>query len=305
MAFFNALSFAQTAGVPAGLAVSTAEVLAQSLAAQGYEVSLDGTSVIIATNRGEIILDLPATGQELEDSGIEARLVPQVDMLADASADSIDDFLELKKCLDATDFLFAVHDGLCVFDQNEIICKTEAIFERVINSLKCIAKYVDTPPPSGSVVSVFVTQRRYQGNLRGLAGADRKCQRRAEAAGLPGTDWTAWLSDSAGDAIDRIPDGQYQLVDGTHVAADKEYLAAGRLNAAINLDEFGTPRAGFAWTGTDLKGTGTGNNCNDWTGTSSADRGVTGARDDQWTILNAEPAQCSERYRLYCFGGVE
>jgi hypothetical protein len=184
----------------------------------------------------------------------------------------------------------------------------EATFDRILSSLKCIALYVEQEPPSGPVVSVFVTGRRYRGNLRGLAGADRKCQRRAEAAGLSGT-WTAWLSDGTENAIDRIPDGQYQLINGTQVADDKADLTDGFLNAAINLDEFGNQRTGFAWTGTQDDGTGTGNNCNDWTDSSTesgGDRGATDVRNSEWTLLNADPAQCSERYRLYCFGeGVE
>ncbi|MBW2489317.1 MAG: DUF1554 domain-containing protein, partial [Deltaproteobacteria bacterium] len=148
---------------------------------------------------------------------------------------------------------------------------------------------------------------RYKGNLRGLAGADRKCQRRAEAAGLSGT-WTAWLSDGTENAEDRIPDGQYQLIDGTQVADDKADLTDGSLNNAINLDEFGNQRTGFAWTGTEEDGIGTGNNCNDWKDNSSesgGDRGIPGERDRDWTQVD-DPAQCSERYRLYCFGeGVE
>ena len=65
---------------------------------------------------------------------------------------------------------------------------------------------------------------------------------------------------------------------------------------------------GFVWTGTEEDGTGTGNNCNAWTDNSSAfggDRGLTEVIDSQWTQLIAAPAQCSEKYHLYCFGGVE
>jgi len=308
MAFFNVLSFAQTTPVQPTLAGSMAEVLAQSLAAQGYEVRLDGTSVTVATNHGELILDLPATGEELGDSGIQANLAPQADTSAEDPAENIDDFLQLKQCLDAVDLLYAVNQTLCNLNPNEALCLLEASFARVISSLKCITVYVDQEPPSGDVVSVFVTQTRYQANLGGLAGADAICQATAVAAGLPGTDWTAWLSDSTENAIDRIPDGQYQLVDGTPVAADKADLTDGLLNAAINLSEFGNPTSGFAWTGTQEDGTDTGNNCDDWTVNSSGsggDRGITDVRDGQWTKLNAEPAQCSERYRLYCFGGVE
>ena len=248
MAFFNVLSFAQTTPVQPDLAGSMAEVLAQSLAAQGYEVRLDGNSVKIATNRGELSLDLPATGEELEDSGIRARLVPQADTSAEDPAENIDDFLQLKQCLDAADFIFNVTFTLCelnVTDASDFICKTQASFDRIINTLNCIALYVDPEPPSGDVVSVFVTKERYQANLGGLAGADAICQAAAVAAELGGTDWTAWLSDSTGNAIDRIPDGQYRLVDGiTQVADDKADLTDGFLKAAINLNEDGQRATG-------------------------------------------------------------
>ena len=309
MAFFNVLSFAQTTGVQPDLAGSMAEVLAQSLAAQGYEVRLDGNSVKIATNRGELSLDLPATGEELEDSGIRARLVPQADMSAEDPAENIDDFLQLKQCLDAVDLLYTVNETLCNLNPNEALCLLEALFARVINSLKCITVYVDQEPPSGEVVSVFVTRRRHQANLGGLAGADAICQRRAAAAGLPGTDWTAWLSDSTENAIDRIPDGQYQLVDGTtQVADDKADLTDGFLKAAINLDEFGQPWGGLVWTGTEEDGTDTGSNCINWTDNSTGfggSYGAAGAKDVDWTKLPYDTALCSERYHLYCFGGVE
>jgi hypothetical protein len=307
MALLNVSTFAQTAQAQPDLTGSMAEVIAQSLADQGYEVRLDGNSVKIATDHGELSLDLSATGEELEDSGIRANLVSQADM----TARDIENFQQLQLCLNAADLNFNVSRALCELytsDAGDFLCKTEATFDRILSSLKCIALYVDPPPPTGDVISVFVTGRRYPGDLRGLAGADRKCQRRAERAGLGGT-WTAWLSDSTADAIDRIPDGQYQLIDGTQVANDKADLTDGFLNAAINLNEFGETQSGFVWTGTQDDGTGTGNNCNDWTDSSTesgGDRGATDVRNSEWTLLNADPAQCSERYRLYCFGeGVE
>ena len=315
MAFFNVVSFAQTDDpVQPALDGSMAEVLAQSLAAQGYDVHLDGNSVKIATSGGELSLDLPATGEESEDSGIQARLVPQADTSGEDPAEDIDDFLQLKQCLDAADFIFNVTFTLCelnVSDASDFICKTQASFDRIINTLNCIALYVDPEPPSGDVVSVFVTKERYQGNLGGLGGlaeADAICQETAKAAGLTGTDWTAWLSDSTGNAIDRIPDGQYRLLDDTQVADDKADLTDGFLKAAINLNEGGQVQPGFVWTGTEGNGNGTLNNCNAWTDNSSAfggDRGLTEVIDSQWTQLIAAPAQCSEKYHLYCFGAVE
>ena len=169
--------------------------------------------------------------------------------------------------------------------------------------------------PSGDVVTVFVTQTTYQGDLGGL-DPDAICEERAEAAGLPGTDWTAWLSYNTEDAIDRIPAGQYRLVDGITVVADnKNDLTDGTLKALITLNEYGQPQSGIVWTATNSDGTGTGNTCNDWTDASSEQGGCpdpgdpncgsvgsTSATNAEWTKLNAAPFQCNAQYSLYCFG---
>ena len=64
---------------------------------------------------------------------------------------------------------------------------------------------------------------------------------------LSGT-WRAWLSDSENDAIDRIPDGQYQLVNGAVIADDREDLIDGQLYAPINLSEKGgLPATSRVW----------------------------------------------------------
>jgi hypothetical protein len=309
MAFFNVSSFAQNAPVQPALAGSVAEVLAQSLAAQGYDVERFGNSVKIATNHGELSLDLSATGEELEGSGIRASLVPQAVMSAEDPPENTEDFIQLKLCLDAADLNFNVTVALCelyVKPAGEFLCKTEATLDRVLSSLKCIALYVDPPPPSGDVISVFVTKDEFDGNLGGLAGADALCQAAADEALLGGT-WTAWLSDSTENAIDRIPDGQYQLLDGTQVANDKADLTDGKLKAAIILNEFALPTAGSVWTGTEANGTDTGSNCNDWTDNSSesvGDWGFAANTNEFWTLY-PPPDPCSQEYKLYCFGGVE
>lgn len=174
---------------------------------------------------------------------------------------------------------------------------------------------VTAAPPSDDVVQVFVTSTAHQGDLGGLAGADAICQERAEAAGLPGTDWTAWLSDGTTNAVGRISDGQYRLLNGTVVANSKADLTDGMLEAPINLNEYRQAQVGFAWSATNLDGTGTGNTCNDWTDASSEQGGCpdpgdpncgsvgsTSASNAEWTKLNAAPFQCSAQYNLYCFG---
>jgi hypothetical protein len=62
-----------------------------------------------------------------------------------------------------------------------------------------------TPPWAPPVKRVFVTSTVYTGNLGGSAGADDKCQERADAAGLGGT-FKAWLSatGTGNSAFDRL-----------------------------------------------------------------------------------------------------
>ena len=80
----------------------------------------------------------------------------------------------------------------------------------------------------------------YDGNLGGLAGADSKCQARADAAGLGGS-WNAWLSDDAESASSRITrsSGPYTRVDGVLVANNWDDLTDGSLQNPLSIDEFG------------------------------------------------------------------
>jgi hypothetical protein len=182
-----------------------------------------------------------------------------------------------------------------------------------------------------NVVQVFRTSTTHQGDLGqfdpsseddGLAGADAECQERAEDAGLAGT-WTAWLSTSSKDgvpgvdAIDRILDGRYELVDGTVIADDMADLTDGELNAPINLNEFGSKENDDTWTGTRPDGTDTGTNCSNWTSSGgeggctegAPDCGVYGSGEhttnSTWTQFNNVGVKCTEDSSLYCFGGGE
>ena len=64
-------------------------------------------------------------------------------------------------------------------------------------------------------------------DLGGLEGADAHCQSLAEAAGLEGTAWRAYLSTQGEDAVnarDRIGSGPWHNVEGTLIAQDLEEL---------------------------------------------------------------------------------
>ena len=116
---------------------------------------------------------------------------------------------------------------------------------------------------------VFVTSTVHDADLNeedpagGLAGGDAICQARADDAMLGGT-WTAWLSTTSVNAIDRITDAPYFLVDlTTQIATDKAALLAGPLMAGINQTESGVVPSTSAigiWTGTLSTGTVAPNN---------------------------------------------
>jgi uncharacterized surface protein with fasciclin (FAS1) repeats len=186
----------------------------------------------------------------------------------------------------------------------------------IIHFINSVIK--DEPPPAEDTVTVFVTFPTYDGNLGGLAGADQICEERATAGNIPGTSWKAWLTDSVDtDASERIPLGEYRLADGTLVASNIDDLTDSNLKAAINLDEYRQTIAGLVWTAAEVDGFGTGNNCNDWTDSSSEQGGCpaedpncgsvgsTGAFNGEWTRLNAAPFQCNSFQHLYCFGSSE
>jgi hypothetical protein len=157
------------------------------------------------------------------------------------------------------------------------------------------------------VVQVFVTSGTFDGNLGDLAGADADCTDAASNAtsSLPGS-WTAWLSSNGPNAaIDRIRDGEYQLLDGTVVANDKADLTDGSLGAAIGLDEnLATVSTDVdVWTATNAAGINPGvGSCLDWSTNVNAELGQVGRAnltDAGWTDVGGGP--CDFLNRLYCF----
>lgn len=165
---------------------------------------------------------------------------------------------------------------------------------------------------------VFVTSTTYSGNLGGLDGADRECQKAAAVAGVPGV-YMAWLSDLTQDlgpatrflTHAAIP---YTLTDGTRIADDWDDLTDGELQHGIDVDEFKQPLCtGFgctstAWTGTDAAGFPRAahplrESCADWHSGESRPQGLAGVIDrvnETWTVGGF--GTCNSERRLYCFG---
>jgi hypothetical protein len=115
----------------------------------------------------------------------------------------------------------------------------------------------------------------------------------------------AWLSDDNTDARDRIPDGQYQLIDfdQTIVADDLADLTDGSLDAPPNRDENSDVQQEFVWTGTRSDGTRAESNCSGWTINAGppddATAGASDLADAQWTDQGLR--DCSEFLSFYCF----
>lgn len=154
---------------------------------------------------------------------------------------------------------------------------------------------------------VFVTSTSYSGNLGGVAGADAKCQARADAAGLGGT-WKAWLASSA----DGLPAPRFTYADpwvkvnsNVKVADDLGDLTDGTIDSLINVTEFGTavnPFNKIVWTGITAPNSIAAETCNGWTnGTASFSgrRGSAARQNTQWE--DAGLSGCNMANGLYCF----
>lgn len=119
-------------------------------------------------------------------------------------------------------------------------------------------------------------------NLGGLEGADAHCTMLAEAAGVEGKTWRAYLSTSGGrpvSARDRIGSGPWTNANGVVVATSVDDLHSdnNKLSKENSVDESGKPINGRGdspnrhdiLTGSNLDGTafsdGEDHSCQDWT----------------------------------------
>lgn len=125
-------------------------------------------------------------------------------------------------------------------------------------------------------------------DLGGLEGADAYCGSLAEAAGVTGKTWAAYLSSSAENARDRIGTGPWMNANGVVVAqsVDDLHSDANNLTKETAISETGavisgrgdTPNRHDILTGSDLMGNLVGNSCEDWT-TSGEGSAMVGHHD--------------------------
>jgi hypothetical protein len=136
-------------------------------------------------------------------------------------------------------------------------------------------------PPSPTTFFVTSTGSGKGADFGGLAGADQHCQKLAEAAGIKGRTWRAYLSTQgagAENAQDRIGTGPWQNAKGVVVANNvAELHGTNNLNKQTALTETGavvngrgdTPNQHDILTGTQPDGTAFGGaddkTCGNWT----------------------------------------
>lgn len=126
-------------------------------------------------------------------------------------------------------------------------------------------------------MSFFITSTN-PGNgadLGGLAGADAHCAALAEAAGVTGKTWRAYLSTSSENARDRIGTGPWYNAKGVLVAADVDQLHSddNMLGKETSLSEAGAvingrgdaPNRHDILTGSGPDGRLRGAACSNWT----------------------------------------
>ena len=190
----------------------------------------------------------------------------------------------------------------------------------------CATPSVDTSDAAEPGFFVTSANPGNGANLGGLAGADAHCTTLAEAAGLEGRTWAAYLSSSEEDARDRIGSGPWYNVDGVLVAESVEQLHdadANNLNKETALSESGAvingrgdePNRHDILTGSGADGRLVGDACDDWTSAGEGSAMVghhdrTGGGDDptSWGSAHGSRGCGLEDLRgtggdglLYCF----
>ncbi|MBU0976632.1 MAG: putative metal-binding motif-containing protein [Patescibacteria group bacterium] len=172
---------------------------------------------------------------------------------------------------------------------------------------------IEILPKTGNEYKVFVSSKTYTGMLGGLVGADAICTTLAHdsSGGSLGGGWAAWLSTSSADAIDRIADVEYYLVDGSELVADgvSDISSDGKLEHSINMDEneveIDDGETGNVQTGTDNDGeggSGDSSNCKNWSNATVTYGRMLGDSEsvDSWSF-DSSGDTCADKKRIYCF----
>lgn len=155
-----------------------------------------------------------------------------------------------------------------------------------------LACFAATASAQDGSMSFFVTSANpgSGGALGGIEGADAHCAALAEAAGVTGKTWRAYLSTSGENARDRIGAGPWVNAAGQTIAAsvDELHSPANAISKETALDENGTvvngrgdsPNRHDILTGSMPDGTvAEGMTCEDWTSNGEDTAGMVGHHD--------------------------
>jgi hypothetical protein len=140
-----------------------------------------------------------------------------------------------------------------------------------------------------------VTKAKFGADLGGVAGADFKCWGQAMLSPLTaGREWKAWISESQYNCpyVTFIRSKtRYELVDGTKIADNFQYLIDGNLDDTIFKNQYG---------GTWISN----GHCDGWTSAdASAGGGYVGHstyKDFWWTAMANQPCESGD-LPIYCF----
>lgn len=148
-----------------------------------------------------------------------------------------------------------------------------------------VAAAQDTSP------SFFVTSQGpgKGADLGGLQGADAHCASLAEAAGITGKTWYAYLSTNEANARDRVGSGPWYNVKGDKIADDVASLHSDTngITKQTALDEKGNtvngrgdnPNRHDILTGSNPDGTAAEQTCENWTSSSAEGSAMVGHHD--------------------------
>ncbi|MDQ6437907.1 hypothetical protein RB623_27955 [Mesorhizobium sp. LHD-90] len=164
-------------------------------------------------------------------------------------------------------------------------------------------------------MSFFVTSANpgKGGDLGGLVGADAYCATLAEAAGVTGKTWKAYLSTDAENAKDRIGAGPWYNAKGEKIADDVASLHGdgNTISKQSALDEKGNTVAGRGdkpnqhdiLTGSKPDGTAAPETCGNWTMGGAEGAAIVGHHDrmglndsaeaKSWNASHATRGGCS------------
>jgi hypothetical protein len=151
--------------------------------------------------------------------------------------------------------------------------------------------------------TIFITSGNWTGTFGSLTQADTHCQDFANQASLGGS-WKAVISDSTGNAVDRLSfSGAICNRMGDLVAADGSELWNGAIETGVIYSEWGGVITNHAWTGTSGSGLhAPGESCDDWTAASPTSVGVIGDPVETnlgWVEVGTDSCQNASR-ALYC-----